>query len=321
MNSVKFSRKTLPQKEGLGEKLAKKRVSLGLTIRDVEKETRVRSDYIEDIEAGKYDRLPPHVFVKGFLKAYASLLKLDPDKVLKLYLKERGLSENVKKAAANPPVVKPLKGSKVIITPKTFVITGIVFVALLIVAYIIWQVSILTAPPTLTLKTPAGNTTVKTDSIELDGKTDPSSNLYINDVEVGVDENGNFSEDVNLQSGVNNITVKSQNSLGKSNIISRIIVAQIPTLAPPSQIAQANVTLKLTIGPKSASVQVQTDGKELTAKPVVMLAGVSQTYTAMSSITVITNNGGSVSADLNGQELGVLGKEGVKASRTFGKSS
>jgi cytoskeletal protein RodZ len=65
MNPVNFSRKTLPQKEGLGEKLAKKRVALGYSILEVEKATRIRADYLDDIESGNYDRLPPNVFVKG----------------------------------------------------------------------------------------------------------------------------------------------------------------------------------------------------------------------------------------------------------------
>ena len=35
--AVKFTKKTLPQKEGLGEKLAKKRIALGLDPKDIEK--------------------------------------------------------------------------------------------------------------------------------------------------------------------------------------------------------------------------------------------------------------------------------------------
>jgi hypothetical protein len=48
-----------------------------------------------------------------------------------------------------------------------------------------------------------------------------------------------------------------------------------------------------------------------------MLAGVSQVYKGTSKITVTTNNGGSVRASYNGQDVGILGKEGEQVKRDF----
>jgi cytoskeletal protein RodZ len=320
MVPVKFSRKTLPQKEGLGDKLAKKRVALGYSIRDVEKAIRIRADYIEDLEAGKYDRLPPDVFVRGFIKSYANFLKLDPDKVMKLYQKERGMIETVKKASAGAPIVKSLKAPRLVITPKTVIISTIVLTALIIIFYIGWQVSILTAPPKLAITTPSDNSLVKSDSIAIEGKTDAGTNLFINDVEVGVGEDGLFKEKISLQNGVNKIKVRAQNKLGKFNEMSRIVVAEITnTPATAASTASAGVELKITIGPKSASIQVELDGKDVTAKPVIMLAGVSQTYKATDKIVLTTNNGGSVRATVNGQDVGNLGKDGESVNREFTK--
>ncbi len=321
MVPVKFSRKTLPQKEGLGEKLAKKRVSLGYSIRDVEKAIRIRADYVEDIEAGKYDHLPPDVFVKGFIKSYAKFLKLDPEKVMKLYQKERGMIESVKKANTKAPVVKTIKAPRVIVTPRTVVISLVAFVALVILFYIGWQVNILTSPPKLSLSSPTDNLLVQSDSIAVEGKTDAGTTLFINEVEVGVGQDGLFKEKLSLQNGVNKIKVRAQNKLGKYNEISRIVVAEIdsPQTVAAAATTNTGVDLKITVGPKSASIQVEIDGKNVTDKPIIMLAGVSQTYKASEKIILSTNNGGSIRATVNGQDVGSLGEDDESVKREFTK--
>ncbi len=316
MNPVNFSRKTLPQKEGLGEKLAKKRVALGFSVRDAEKATRIRAEYIDDIESGKYDKLPPDVFVKGFIKSYAEFLKLDPDKVMHLYQKERGMLENVKKASSDKPAIKGIKKPRLVITPKTVIISLIIIVALSIIAYIGWQVSILTAPPRLTINSPSNNTSVKSDSIAIEGVTDPGATLFINDVEVGVNQDGDFKEKISLQNGVNQVKVRAQNKLGRFNEISRIIVAEV-TNTLPTNTAPSGVELKVTIGPKSASLLVEIDGKKVTDKAIIILPGVSQTYKAAEVITISTNNGGSVRAVVNSQDVGPLGKDNETVKKEF----
>jgi cytoskeletal protein RodZ len=316
--AVKFTRKTLPQKEGLGEKLAKKRISLGLDIKDVEKAIRIRSKYLDALENGKYDTLPPDVYVSGFVRNYASFLKLDPEKVLKLYDRERGLAANVSKAKSNTPSTKPLSAPKLVITPKTLTITSIVMVALLIVGYIGWQVFILTSPPKLKVTNPSDNVNIESDSVNVEGITDTGATLFINDVEVGIDQGGTFREKINLQSGVNNIKIKSLNKMGRYSEVSRTIVAKTNNQNQPVATI-SGIDLKLIIGPKSASVLVEVDGKKVTDKPVVMLAGVSQSYRAANSIKVTTNNGGSVQAVFNNQNIGTLGKDGETVNQEFNK--
>jgi cytoskeletal protein RodZ len=57
---------------------------------DVEASTRIKRTFLEALEAEDFDRLPDHVSARGFLRNYASVLKLDVDYVLELYDKEIG---------------------------------------------------------------------------------------------------------------------------------------------------------------------------------------------------------------------------------------
>jgi cytoskeleton protein RodZ len=58
--------------------LAAARKASGLSISDVAAQMRITPRQVEAIEADQYDQLPGAVFVRGFVRNYARLLKIDP---------------------------------------------------------------------------------------------------------------------------------------------------------------------------------------------------------------------------------------------------
>ena len=58
----------------------------GLTLDDVARETKIRRWYFECIEDEKYPDLPAPVYLKGFLRQFAGILRLDAEKVVKDYM-------------------------------------------------------------------------------------------------------------------------------------------------------------------------------------------------------------------------------------------
>ena len=71
------------QEEGtqIGALLEKKRREKGLSLRDVEQATKIRTRYLEGLEREDYDMLPDAVYVQGFLKTYANFLGLDGERL------------------------------------------------------------------------------------------------------------------------------------------------------------------------------------------------------------------------------------------------
>ena len=65
----------------IGALLAKKRREKGLSLRDVEQATKIRTRYLEGLERDDYDMLPDAVYVQGFLKTYANFLGLDGERL------------------------------------------------------------------------------------------------------------------------------------------------------------------------------------------------------------------------------------------------
>ena len=69
----------------LGETLREARDAMGRSLAQVEEATRIRTVYLQALEEEDHGRLPPPVYVRGFLKSYAQYLGLDPQHVLSLY--------------------------------------------------------------------------------------------------------------------------------------------------------------------------------------------------------------------------------------------
>lgn len=69
----------------LGEKLRKAREAKGLSLEQVEEATKIVRSYLQALEDEEFERLPAPVYVKGFLRNYASYLGLDAQEVLSLY--------------------------------------------------------------------------------------------------------------------------------------------------------------------------------------------------------------------------------------------
>ncbi len=69
-----------------GKALMQIRERMGIDLKTVSEETRISTKILECIEEEALEKLPPLVYVKGFLRAYARFLRLDPQKVIGDYL-------------------------------------------------------------------------------------------------------------------------------------------------------------------------------------------------------------------------------------------
>jgi len=71
--------------KGPGSLLTDSRLKLGLDQKNVAEMLHLREHQIRALEEDDYDSLPEPTYVKGYLRAYAQLLSLEPEKVIGLY--------------------------------------------------------------------------------------------------------------------------------------------------------------------------------------------------------------------------------------------
>ncbi len=69
----------------IGERLEEARKSKGISIREAAEATKVRGDYLHKFESNQFDINLPDIYVRGFLRNYATYLALSPEKVINDY--------------------------------------------------------------------------------------------------------------------------------------------------------------------------------------------------------------------------------------------
>jgi cytoskeleton protein RodZ len=64
-----------------GRQLREARIGCGLSIAEVANQTKISSRHLEALEAEQYERLPGGVFVRGYARAVAPIVGLNPDEI------------------------------------------------------------------------------------------------------------------------------------------------------------------------------------------------------------------------------------------------
>ncbi len=92
----------------VAEQLRTAREARKLSVTEVAEITKIRSDHIRALEEGNFDVFVAPVYIRGFTRTYATLLKLDVPEIIQALTVELGQTE---KFAEPPPLSKERKGA------------------------------------------------------------------------------------------------------------------------------------------------------------------------------------------------------------------
>lgn len=189
----------------VGEILHNGRLQKKLDLETVEKATKIRAKFLVALENNEFDKLPPGTFTKGFVKNYAAFLGLPVPETLAFYRRQ----VNEEKVPVLPK--EPLKIGQFSLTPSFLTKLAVGFLLLLFFAYLIFAYFQFAGSPALAVNSPANNTVITQDQVEVVGKTDPEATVAINGQAVSVNENGSFDIKITLQPGLNTLTITATN--------------------------------------------------------------------------------------------------------------
>jgi hypothetical protein len=161
---------------------------------------------------------------------------------------------------------------------------------------------------------PHSGDVIHASSVTVTGHTDVGDQLDINDQAVLVDSSGDFSQSVSLQPGPLTLSFVAKNSFGKTSTKNVSVIAdfQNPDAGAGSVGAggaqPAGLSLDVQTLADNVTVTVQADANQ----PVTILFATptSKIFTAQQKIVVGTSNAGATDVQLNGKDLGKLGKLG-----------
>lgn len=75
--------------QSIGERLEEARKRKGISLREAAEATKIRSDFLSNIEQNQFDFDLPDIYKRGFIGNYACYLKLSPDTILTDYESQR----------------------------------------------------------------------------------------------------------------------------------------------------------------------------------------------------------------------------------------
>lgn len=209
-----FKTKKIKPPKTLGEILRGRRKKYKLSLRQIEKATKIKKAYLLALESSNWNKLPSEIYISGFLNTYAKTLKLDPKRILREFKKEHQTHQNMQKRAIQNP--KEIKMTKVYLTPRMFILAIIILLALGLGGYLWFQVSGFASAPELKISEPASQEIkINADKIKIAGTTDIDSNVTLNSQSIPVDTKGFFEQEVSLSRGINIFEIASINKVGK----------------------------------------------------------------------------------------------------------
>jgi cytoskeletal protein RodZ len=207
----------------VGQRLAQERIKKGLSIDEVAKATKIQKKFILALERGEYKKLPSSAYIQGFIKNYAEFLNLPKREILALFRREfdeREFLEVLPESFAKGRK-KAFSGFR-LHTTTLLIILGLLF----IVGFIVFAYRATFFDPQLTITSPADNIQVTTQSILIQGRTDPDTSLTVNDDPVSLDKDGKFKKQITVFTGSNTITIKAVNKFGKKTVLIRHVVGK-----------------------------------------------------------------------------------------------
>ncbi len=297
----------------VGKLLQAARRDAKLDLKEVELATKIRGKYLRLLEADDTAELANDVYVRGFLRSYANYLGLDGAAVVRKFESQRGA------VTAAPLVRKPqqMERRKLVYTPRLLIGSIVGLLAAAIIAYLGSQFQTLAAPPKLQVSSPSKDQEVYGSLQKIIGHVEGGADVFVNDSPILSDSNGNFTDSIALQNGVNAITVTAKSKLGKTTQVVRNILAHVPKPDPTTALPTApfdGVAVNVTVSNSATGVIIKADGKEVFHG--IMLPGTTQTFRATSTLIIGTADAGATSVTVTNslvasKIIGALGKRGA----------
>ncbi len=183
--------------------------------------TGIPERYLEALLEGNNDALPPAPYIRGYIGKLANVLDFNKEEMWRLYKKEIAFLSS----GANDH----LPGNRFAIKKinKRSVITGACGILLLIYVSINFN-KLLGAPQLEIIYPTTNNLIIHQPLISIEGKAGTDNKLTINEEELLVDDDGRFKKELNLDPGINTITIVSKKFLGREKKVTKKIIYEPP---------------------------------------------------------------------------------------------
>jgi cytoskeletal protein RodZ len=96
-----------------GEELKRERELREISLREISEATKINLRYLDALERNDFERLPGGVFNKGFVRAYAEYIGVDPETMVNAYLLEERGQQSERGGGLSEDLFRPAGGSAI----------------------------------------------------------------------------------------------------------------------------------------------------------------------------------------------------------------
>lgn len=213
--------------ESVGSMLRQTREELGLSLREVAEQTKIPEKYLGMFENDAHGDLVDDVYTKIYLKAYGKFLGFETSALIDHYRKERARHGIPVRGVETNPDRHPMRevaNKALVVTPKLLQTAALAVAALALLGWFGYELKKIVAAPSITLSTPQDGFVTYDRSISVEGVTEKEVMLTINGKLVSPDDSGKFKDQLNLQEGLNTITITGTKKHSKGLTLARRVI-------------------------------------------------------------------------------------------------
>lgn len=203
----------------IGEILKDARVEKRLSLVQLENVTKIKSGFIDAIEKGNWDALPPFPTVLGFVKSIAIALLVNENMAVAVF--KRDYPPKKLRISPKPDVVNKFTWS-----PKLTFTIGVGAILFILLGYLGIQYVRFISPPSLTIESPKDGQLITNGNVDVFGVTSSDVKITVNNQPVIVSDDGKFNVSLEVVPETHEIVVQASSRSGKITTVRRKINVQ-----------------------------------------------------------------------------------------------
>lgn len=219
---MSFIVRQLEEDETIGTKLHQMRRRLAMTLDTAAQRTRIQRRYLEALEADDWKALPAPMYTKNFLRTYVKMLGGDVDYYLNRYEEERGTCDVIVDPLRLPRQkvgwIKFLVAHRIV----KFSIFAVIVAGIII--YLGLQINAIMAPPEIIVYEPHDDLATEQARLEVSGYVEGQAEIWVDGNQVLPDSTGYFHTVIDLERGLNIVTIEGARRYSRKSTIYRTVV-------------------------------------------------------------------------------------------------
>lgn len=205
----------------VGSILRKERERRGLTLKQVEKQIRVREKFLEAIEENNWSAFSSKIYITGIIKNYSKFFDLDVDKMIAYFRRDYERKEDVN--------FKRRVESKYFKSETRRVVVALLFVLFLgFAGFFGYQLSLYFKPPQIELTQPQQRSFRSVEKVTIQGKTESDATILIFGDRVYQNQQGIFEYDFPLKEGKNTLRIEVTGANGRQTVLEDVFILESP---------------------------------------------------------------------------------------------